>query len=41
MGRLPVITYDTVLCETPAIRATSLLVNAAMTPPEGIVDAYQ
>src|SRR5918994_4844311 len=27
MGRLPVITYDTVLWETPAMRATSLLVN--------------
>jgi hypothetical protein len=26
---LPLITYDTVLCETPARRATSLLVNFA------------
>src|SRR3954470_5801964 len=30
MGRLPLITYDTVLWETPATRATSLLVNAGI-----------
>ena len=31
IGRLPVSTYDTVLCETPATRATSLLVNFGIT----------
>src|SRR4051794_1560171 len=30
MGRLPLMTYDTVLWETPATRATSLLVNAGI-----------
>src|SRR3954452_12747596 len=31
MGRLPVITYETVLWETPAMRATSRLVNTTAT----------
>src|SRR3954452_15225451 len=45
MGRLPVITYDTVLWETPAMRATSLLVKAGMgtshRPSMRIVDTHQ
>src|ERR1700736_3398771 len=33
IGRLPVRTYETVLWDTPASRATSLLVYAAITNP--------
>src|SRR3954453_16402928 len=44
IGRLPLITYETVLCDTPATRATSLLVNATTPAPllsMRIVDAYR
>src|SRR3954454_21853729 len=44
IGRLPVITYETVLCDTPATRATSLLVNATTAAPLlsiRIVDAHR
>src|SRR5256885_7233991 len=44
IGRFPLITYETVLCDTPATRATSLLVNAttpAPLPSIRIVDAYR
>src|SRR4051795_13708120 len=44
IGRLPVMTYETVLCDTPATRATSLLVNATTPAPLlsiRIVDAHR
>src|SRR3954465_13235272 len=44
IGRFPVMTYETVLCDTPATRATSLLVNATTPAPLlsiRIVDAYR
>src|SRR3954451_4297391 len=44
IGRFPVMTYETVLCDTPATRATSLLVNATTPAPLlsiRIVDAHR